>query len=96
MDRRLQTLGQREIAVMVPWPEHDSRNRLVLNLLRFIETYLADQSKQILAAQTMRYGWTTLRFVHDKYNLSRVGTEALLIEEMEHPFAMDEHRMCQE
>src|SRR5260370_1654932 len=59
----LRTLGQREIAVMVPWPEHDSRDRLITHLLRFLENYLISQPKRILPEQTLRYGWTTLRFV---------------------------------
>lgn len=84
----LQRLGQREIAVKVPWPEQDSRNRLIRNLLRFIETYLRDQSKQILPEQTIRYGWTTLQFRLDEQNMSGAGTEVLLIEELEHPFAI--------
>ncbi len=86
----LQTLGQREIAVMVPWPEHDPRERLMINLLRFIENYLIGQAKRILPGQTMHYGWTTLRFVRDEHNLSGAGTEVLLIEELEHPFALDD------
>jgi hypothetical protein len=86
----LQTLGQREIAVMVPWPEHDPRERLITDLLRFVENYLSDQSKRILPGQTIHYGWTTLRFVQDEHHLSGAGTEVLLIEELEHPFSLDD------
>ncbi len=38
----------------------------------------------------MHYGWTPLRFLHDEHNLSGVGTEVLLIEELEHPFSLDD------
>jgi len=86
----LRTLEQREIAVTIPWLEQDPRERLLTDLLKFIESYLSDQSTQILAGQTMHYGWTTLRFVQDEHNLSGAGPEVLLIEEIEHPFAPDD------
>jgi hypothetical protein len=86
----LRTLGQREIAVMVPWPESDPRDRLISDLLRFLENYLTDQPKRILPGQTLRYGWTMLRFVEDERNLSGAGIDALLIEEMQHPFSLNE------
>jgi hypothetical protein len=86
----LRTLGQREIAVMVPWPEHDSRDMLITHLLRFLENYLISQPKRILPEQTLRYGWTTLRFVGDEHPLSGAGTDVLMIEEMQPPFSQDD------
>lgn len=86
----LQTLEQQEIAVTVPWSEHDSRDRLLTNLLRFIETYLTRQPKRILPGQTLSYGWNILRFVADEQNLSGVGSGMLLIEERQSVFS-EEH-----
>ena len=63
----LQRLGQREIAVKISWPEQDSRNRLVRNLLRFIETYLCDQSKQILQRRRCA-------MAGQSYDLCRIST----------------------
>lgn len=87
---RLRAWGQREIAVMFPRSGPDSHDLLITNVLKFVENYLISESTQILPGQTMRYGWTTLRFVRDEQNLSGQGTEILLIEEMEHPFSLDE------
>src|SRR5690242_14041625 len=86
----LQTLGQQEMAVMVAWPEHDPRDLLLTHLLEFLENYLNSQPKRILPGQTLRYGWTMLRFVSDKQNLSGAGSDALLIEEMQTPFSREE------
>lgn len=83
----LRTLKQQEIAVMVFWPEHDPRNELLIHLFQFFENYLSSQPKRILAGQTIHYGWTTLRFVSDEHNLSGIGTDVLLIEELQHPFS---------
>ncbi|SRR5579884_2917593 len=86
----LRTWGQEEIAVMFPQSDQDSHDLLITNLLKFIENYLISQATQILSGQTMRYGWTTLRFVRDEQNLSGEGTAILLIEEVEHPFSLEE------
>lgn len=86
----LQTLEQQEIAVTVPWPEHDARDRLLTNLLRFIENYLTKQSKRILPGQTLSYGWSILRFVPDEQNLSGVGAGTLLIEERQNAFSQEQ------
>ncbi len=86
----LRALGQREIAVMLPWLEHDPRDRLIPDLLRFLESYLRSQSKRILPGQTLRYGWTLLRFMSDDHHLSGVGPDALVIFEMKDPFAQEE------
>jgi hypothetical protein len=83
----LRTLGQQEMAVRVSWPEHDLREQLLTHLLYFIESYLIKQSKRILSGQTLRYGWTLLHFVSDDCHLSRLGTDVLLIEEMQDPFS---------
>lgn len=82
----LHTLGQQEIAVIVPWPEHDQREKLVIDLLRFLGNYLSSQPERILPGQTLRYGWTTLRFVEDEQNRSGAGKDVLLVEEMQRPF----------
>jgi hypothetical protein len=86
----LRTLGQREIAVMVSWPERDPRDRLLTHLLRFLENYLISQPKRILPEQTLRYGWTMLRFVSDEHQLSGAGPDAFLIEETLPPFSQDD------
>jgi hypothetical protein len=83
----LRTLGQHEIAVLIPWTEQDSRDILVTRLFQFVEDYLIEQPKRILPKQTMRYGWTTLRFVTDEHNLSGIGTDTLLIEERQNSFS---------
>lgn len=82
----LQTLGQQEIAVLVSWSEHDPRDLLLTHLLQYLERYLSEQPKRILPRQTLRYGWTLLRFVRDDQDRSGAGTKVLLIEEMQHPF----------
>jgi len=85
----LQTLGQQEIAVSVPWPEHDPRDMLLTHFLQFLERYLNNQSKRILSGQTLRYGWTLLRFVRDDQNLSGTAPDALLVEEMQSPLSQE-------
>jgi hypothetical protein len=69
----LQTLGQREIAVRVSWTEHDPQDRLLIDLLKFLEDYLINQPRRILPEQTLRYGWTMLRFVSNKHNIDGLG-----------------------
>lgn len=86
----LRALGQREITVMISWPEHDPRDLLITNLLRFLESYLRSQSKRILPGQTLRYGWTLLRFMSDEHHLSGAGPDALVIFEMKNPFAQED------
>jgi len=86
----LRILGQREIAVIIPWSEQDLRTMFITRLLRFLENYLISQPKRILPEQTLHYGWTTLRFVEDEHNLSGAGADVLLIEEMQHPFFADD------
>lgn len=85
----LQTMEQQEIAVTIPWFEHDSRDQLLTDLLRFIETYLTKQLKHILPGQTLSYGWSILRFVADEQNLSGVGSGTLLIEERQNAFSQE-------
>jgi hypothetical protein len=85
----LRRLGQWEIAIRVPWSEHDPRDLLLADLLRFLEQYLISQQKRILPKQTLRCGWTMLCFVSDEHNLSGAGTHILLIEEKQHPFILD-------
>lgn len=79
----LQSSGQQEIAVSVPWPEHDPREMLLTQFLHFLERYLNTQPKRLLSGQTLRYGWTLLRFVRDNQNLSGTGPDTLLVEEMQ-------------
>jgi hypothetical protein len=83
----LGTQGQQDVAVMVPWPEHDPRDLLLTHLLDFLEQYLNSQPKRILPGQTLRYGWMLLYFVSDDQNRSGAGPDVLLIEELEHPFS---------
>ncbi|GEM_PF-1979191 len=86
----LEGLGQQEMAVMLPWPEGDPRDRYVAHLLRFIETYIASQPKRILAGQTMHYGWSMLRFVAGESPQSSIDQRSLLIEELRDPFTFDQ------
>ena len=51
-------------------------------LLRYIADYIASSRQQIVAGETMRYGWSTLRFTQD------IGTDILSIEELADPFAI--------
>lgn len=83
----LQKLGQREMMVLLSGLEHDRRDAPVSDLFRFLENYLQSQPKRILPGQTLRYGWTLLRFVDDEHNLTDAGKEFLLIEEMRYPFS---------
>jgi hypothetical protein len=83
----LQALGQQEMAVQISWSENDLRDKLVIQLFRFLENYISNQPKRILPAQTFRYGWSMLRFVSDAHNFSGAGPEALLIEENQLPFS---------
>lgn len=83
----LHASGQQEISVAVPWSEQDPRDKFIIRLFRFLEDYLASQPKRILPDQTLRYGWTTLRFVNDEHNQSGAGVDTLLIEELLYPFA---------
>lgn len=86
----LRLLNQQECAVQVSWPEHDGRDLLMRHFFQFVESYLTHQPKRILSGQTLRYGWTTVRFVRDEHNVSGTGTETLLIEELQNPFAEEE------
>ncbi|WP_126628350.1 immunity protein Imm33 domain-containing protein [Dictyobacter alpinus] len=86
----LRMLGQRELATQISWPEHDPREKLLIDLLRFLEDYLRSQPRRILPGQTLRYGWTMLRFVNDEYQLSGAGADTLLIEEEKHAFTHDD------
>lgn len=86
----LSALGQREIAVLVPWSDDDLRHRLLFNLLEFIESYIQGQPKRILPGQTFQYGWSLLRFVSDENSISGAGGDVLLIEEQESLFGFDD------
>jgi hypothetical protein len=86
----LRALGQREIAVMLPWPEHDPRDLLITDVFRFLENYLRSHSQRILPGQTLRYGWTLLRFMSEDHHLSGAGPDALVIFELKHPFAQED------
>lgn len=83
----LRTLGQRELAVQISWPEHDPRENLLIDLLKFLENYVRSQPKRLLPGQTLRYGWTMLHFVSDEHQWSGAGPDALFIEEQQRPFA---------
>jgi len=82
----LHQFAQQEIAVRLSWPEQDPRDQAIRYLLNFIGNYIAKQPKRILEGQTMRYGWTMLRFVADQQNESGLGTDRLLVEELREPF----------
>ena len=87
----LRVLGQQEIAVMVPWSEHDPRDLLIIDVLRFLESYIRSQSKRLLSGQTLRYGWPLLRFVSTDHDFSEAGPDALVIFESNNPFAQEDH-----
>ena len=86
----LHQFGQQEIAVCLFWPEQDPRDQEIRFLLTFLGSYIAEQPKRILGGQTMRYGWTMLRFVADEWNESGQGTDRLLVEELREPFHFHE------
>jgi hypothetical protein len=86
----LHTHGQAEVAVPLPWSEADPRDQQVKDLLRFLEKYVVEQHGRILPGQTMRYGWTMLRFREDEQNEGGQGTETLLVEELRDPFKFGE------
>ena len=86
----LHAYGQAEVAVTLPWPEGDPRDQQVKDLLRFLEKYVMEQHGRILPGQTMRYGWTMLRFREDEQNDCGQGTETLLVEELREPFKFGE------
>lgn len=86
----LYQFGQQEIAVRLLWAEHDPRDLEIRFLLHFLGGYIAEQPKQILGGQTMRYGLTMLRFVADERNESGQGTDRLLVEELCEPFHLHE------
>ena len=48
-------------------------------LLRHIGDYIASSRQQIMADETMRYGWSTLRFTQDP------GADLLTVEELAEP-----------
>ncbi len=50
-------------------------------VLRYIGDYIASSRQKIKPGETMRYGWSTLRFVQDE------GDAALSIEELEDPYS---------
>lgn len=80
----LEALGQQELGVTLPWPQGDARDEQVMRLLRFIEGYVSSQPRRIMAGQTMKYGWSTLRFVADEQE------NRLLIEELSNPHTSGE------
>src|SRR5215469_6170560 len=86
----LRTLGQREITVMLSWPEHDLRDLLITDLFRFLENYLRSQSRRILPGQTLRYGWTLLRFMSEDHHFNGAGPDALVIFELKNPYAQED------
>lgn len=85
----LQTIGQQEVAVNVSWSEDDPRDILVTYFLQFLERYLNGQAKRILSEQTLRYGWSLLRFVRDEQNKCGIGSDTLLVEEMQSPLTQE-------
>ncbi len=51
-------------------------------LLRYIGDYVASSRQQIMADETMRYGWSTLHFTQDP------GTDVLVVEELAEPLSI--------
>lgn len=58
----LAALGQLELLAPCLWPEGDWRDREVMRLVNFIGDYVRQQARPIAEAETLQYGWTTLRF----------------------------------
>lgn len=77
--------GQQDIAMPLPWPAEDWRDRQVANLLGFIGTYIHGQSRRILAGQTLRYGWTLLRFRESTPADGERAAGRLVIQELRDP-----------
>lgn len=86
----LSSAGQQDIAVPLPWPVDDWRDRQVANLLGFIGTYVNGQSRRILAGQTLRYGWTLLRFRAPESSDGEPATARLVIQELREPLSESE------
>jgi len=53
-------------------------------------SYLRSQSQRILPGQTLRYGWTLLRFMHEDHHLGGAGPDVLVIFELRNPFAQED------
>jgi hypothetical protein len=51
-------------------------------VLRYIGDYVASSRQQIMADETMRYGWSTLHFTQD------AGTDILTVEELAEPLSI--------
>lgn len=77
--------GQQDIALPLPWPLDDWRDRQAANLLGFIGTYVNGQSRRILAGQTLRYGWTLLRFRESAPEDREAIAGRLVIQELRDP-----------
>lgn len=86
----LTRLGQRDMAVPLAWQEGDWRDRQITRLLTFIGDYVSGQPKRILAGQTMRYGWTGLRFRESTLNDGDRNLERLIIQEIAEPMQASE------
>ena len=88
--RGLQEQGQQEIICPTPWSPDDPRDRFIASVFQFIEHYIASQPRRITTGQTLRYGWTTLRFTDHAYSNTGISMETLLLTELQHPFSDDE------
>lgn len=77
----LVALGQMEIALPLGWAAHDFMDGAGRVVLEMIGDYIATQPKRILAGQTMRYGWSTLRF-RPNGTQDRLKSAHLVIQEL--------------
>lgn len=82
--------GQQDIALPLPWPLDDWHDRQAANLLGFIGTYVHGQSRRILAGQTLRYGWTLLRFRASTPEDGPAAAGKLVIQELRDPLSESE------
>lgn len=77
--------GQLDVALPLPWPLDDWRDRQAANLLGFIATYVNGQSRRILAGQKLRYGWSLLRFRTCTLEDGEQAAGRLVIQELRDP-----------
>jgi hypothetical protein len=83
-------LGQAEIAVPINWTEDEGRDQQVVRLLMFIEAYINQQSRRILAGEVLTYGWTTLQFRHEGEIPDSAENERLIVHELHDSLGSDD------
>lgn len=75
--------GQLDLAVPVAWPADAVRDREVAGVFEFVAQYVAGQPRRVRPGETLRYGWTTLRF--DAGGATGPGAGKLVVSEVREP-----------